>query len=241
MQKNFIVVGALFLSIATTGVHGQSVVGGIQGKGLDMQTAPNGYVTGLPLAPLAREGNYYLFDEWSTGTIYLESVKIENHYFKYDIKLNQMEIKLGNEVKVLDGRRVKQFDLVTAEGSKTFINAAEFKLNGTPLIGFFNVIADGTWKVLSKTDTKIQKSTYVSSLDAGDRKEKIVKDVRYFIAQDSNLIDPKKIKKKTVHDIFKNQPENVRQQIIDSNFNTKSIVGLTSLVSLLNSSASAAN
>ena len=180
------------------GVAAQNTVGGITGKGLDMQTSPNGYVTALPMAPSETVGSHYLLEDWSVGTLYLSNIKIENYPIRYNVYLNEFEIKTNSEIKVLKGKEVSRFELQTPQGPKVFIDARPYTLDTTPLTGFLELVSDGHWKVFIHTQTKLIKSAYVASLDAGDKNDRITKTNTYYLSNGTELIDTKKIKKKSL-------------------------------------------
>jgi hypothetical protein len=228
----------LFILLFKFNSNAQNVVGDIPGKGLDIQTNPQGFVSQLPPAPAEIQGNYYLTDEWSLGTIYLDKIKLENYYIRYDIKLNQFELKAGNSIKVLDGKRVKNFSIQNIAKAITdeYINAKDFTLNNVALTGFLKIITDGRWKLLSRTETKFIKSGYVSALDAGEKNDQITKTEKFYVANGSVLIDAKMLKKKNYQELFSKESEETQKSIASSNFNTKNVLDLSRLVNLLNAS-----
>lgn len=235
-MKTNVISAAVLASVFSFSVCAQ-IVGNNNAAGLDMQTVSGGFVTQLPQAPPEVKGSYYLTDEWRRGTIYVQDMALKDYYFKYDIRHNQFEIKTGNEIKILSGQRVLKFeqDDNTNAGVQLFVNAKPYKLEGSPVNGFFQLIVEGEWDLLSKTEVTLVQGGYVAALDAGERDARITRTEKYYLADsDGNLILAQTIKKKNIPEIFHNESQEVQQQLVAANLNSKKLLDLTNMVSILN-------
>ncbi|QHT65985.1 hypothetical protein GXP67_04525 [Rhodocytophaga rosea] len=142
--------------------------------------------------PEATQGTYYIDTEWHTGNIYLKSGDtLRNYPLKYDIDKNLIEINTPQNVKVLHGDKAVAFEWNTGTSTATFINGEYYKVDGTRLVGFFQVLVVGNFQLLSKTMLEVKKADYNVALDVGSRADKILKKERLFIARDKQLYEIK--------------------------------------------------
>ncbi len=135
--------------------------------------------------PATVKGDYYLNDDWYTGTITLKTGQtIKAYPLKYDIENDFIEIKTKEEIKILKGERITSYQWYNPSENRPvqYIKAHGYTLDGTPLLGFFKVLVDDTLKLFSKTETRIKKASYVEGLDMGDRSDKIIKHEKFYLA-----------------------------------------------------------
>jgi hypothetical protein len=144
------------------------------------------------------KGDYYLNPHWQDGFITLKTGQTFQKYpLKYDIENDMLEIKASNEVKILRGERVASFTwLETDRQQETqYINSHEYKLEGTPLIGFFELVVDGQVQLLCKTIAVVKDPTYVEGFDVGKRYSEITKKEVYYLSDESKVLTEIKSKK----------------------------------------------
>jgi hypothetical protein len=123
-----------------------------------------------------------------------------------------LEIKASHEVKILRGERVASFTWQNASSQNEvhYINSHAYKLNGTPLIGFFEVVVDGQVQLLSKVKAAVKDPTYVEGLDVGKRYSEIIKKEVFYFSDKSKVL--KEIKsKKDVWEYAGDQEDEVKQ------------------------------
>ncbi|MGI9544529.1 MAG: hypothetical protein ACR2MX_14810 [Cyclobacteriaceae bacterium] len=152
----------------------------------------NQLLIGRKLPPSGVKGNYFLQDHWAAGDIVLHyGPVLENYPLRYDIENDILEIKLEKEgqVKILKGEKVSKFLLHELAQTREFINASEYKFQGTVHIGFFEIIQDGNTQLFSKTFAKVKPPTYVEGLDVGERDHKIIKHEKIYIARDGEAFE----------------------------------------------------
>jgi len=119
----------------------------VPGQNLSAASRRNIYTTdlmnGLPIArPVSGiEGDPYLNAQWRRASVILYDVEdaIDKYKVQYNIHFDELAFNLPTGIKAIDGSRVKSFTF-TGDTTGTFINAAEYKLDGTPLRGFFEVL-----------------------------------------------------------------------------------------------------
>ena len=120
---------------------------------------------GIPLPEGKVIGDTYLDVQWKAASILLydKNKLIEGFPVRYDIHLNELEIKAKNGVKVLKGDKVKSFvwmDSLT-NSPVYFVNAKEFQNeDNVTLSGFFQVLTDGALPLFKKTRVSFKKADY---------------------------------------------------------------------------------
>lgn len=190
MKRNIIIFTLLLQHFASIA---QSVVGNVPGKGMDIQSGPGGFVSQLPPAPSEPKGDVYMNSDWSVADLTLyNDTELKDLRVRLDLSKNEFEINHDGKVKVLEGTRVKNFSLLSAQTGKreTFQNAKTFKVDGVPIIGFLRAVdATDQMQLVGKTDLKLIQAAYVAALDAGTKKDKLVKRETYFFAKNSNLYE----------------------------------------------------
>jgi len=160
----------------------------------------NEMLYGIPLAPGTVVGDNYLSTNFSTSAIllYKDDDLITGYPMRYDIVANQLDIKFSGQIKVLEGNAVKSFLMIdsTQSDRSYFINAREYKLDGTPLTGFFEVLADGKAPLFKKVRVVIKKADYNEALAIGTRDDKILKQPEYYIGASSVVTELSSSKRK---------------------------------------------
>ena len=149
---------------------------------------------GIPLEAGSVRGDAYLSPEWKRTTFLLYKVEkmVEGYAARYEISQDEFEIKTTAGIKVLDGRRVKSFVWVDS-ASKTphyFINGQDLPaLGGSPLTGFYEVLAEGPLTLLAKAEVVVRKPTYNVQLDMGDPDMRISKKTAFFFLEGNSLTE----------------------------------------------------
>ena len=160
----------------------------------------NEMMYGIPLPPGKVIGDTYLYPQWKRSAILLYDGNklLEGFPIRYDIKADDLDVKSKNGVKVLAGKNVKSFiwvDSLLAEPTY-FINAKEYKLNGVPLSGFFEVLVDGKAPLFKKMLVTVKKADYNVQLSIGSRDDKILKNPEYYYSTGDEVIESPSSNKK---------------------------------------------
>ncbi len=140
---------------------------------------------GIPLEPGRVLGTTYLTDEWNRTTIMLYDTErlIEGYNTRYEIYLNQIEIKTTEDIKVLDGQRVRSFVWVdnVSQSAHYFVNARDYEVeDDSQVTGFFEVLSEGPVTLLSRTTIYVKEPTYNVAFDMGNRDTKVVKKAIFY-------------------------------------------------------------
>ena len=149
----------------------------------------NEVLYGIPMPPGKVVGDGYLNKNWMISSIllYQDDKLLEGYPVRYDIMLDELEVKGKSGVKVLEGPKVKSFSLVDSISGrpKFYVNAMEYKMeDNTPLVGFFEVLADGTLPLFGKPTVAVKRANYSVHFDVGTRDDQILKSYDYYTSHD---------------------------------------------------------
>ncbi len=160
----------------------------------------NEMIYGIPLPPGKVIGDTYLSTSFRQAAIllYKDNKLLEGYPIRYDIQSDELDVKTSKGIKVLEGRNIKSFLWVDSAHLDPvyFVNAKEYKLGGTPLTGFFEVLVDGKAPLFKKTNLALKKANYNEALSVGSRDDKILKQSEFYIGQSGRVIELPSTKKK---------------------------------------------
>lgn len=194
-QALFVAFSGLF----STGLYGQWAIPPVMRaeNTLDRLSDKDGLgqgdlLYGLPIPPGSVIGDTYLDTKWNGATVLLyETDKvIEGYFVKYDIKGLSLELKAKNGIKLLDIKKVKSMvwlDSVT-NMPRYFVNAKEYKEEGTPLTGLLEVVVDGQMPLFKKTYLWEKEPNYVVAFDVGSRDKKIYKKDAFYYGKGAEVV-----------------------------------------------------
>jgi hypothetical protein len=156
------------------------------------------------------EGSCYYSENWFKGSIKLFSgEEIQSYPLKYDMKMNQIDIKVNNTVKVVSIGAVKEVIWMTDKGKSELLrNVSEY--DGISGYGFFSVITEGKFSLLKKTELMVMESNYNAAMDVGSKNKRYVKKSKYYIQHNTKLTEVK-AKKKKILKKFKEKSEQVEE------------------------------
>lgn len=192
-------------------------------------------------------GTTFLTEDWNEGTLFLTlNRKLEQQKFQFDIEYTQFLLHDGKGVanmadaRIINGVNVLAFTFNDKIGRpRHFINSmnAGYNVNGTPLLGFVEVLAEGNKAVLlSKIETTLQRANYNVALAAGSKQDKIIKTTSYYFKQpeDKSLHSVAKSTKANLAFFAKHQDE-VKQYAKKNGLKFKNERDLVKIVSYYNS------
>jgi hypothetical protein len=130
---------------------------------------------------------------------------------RYDLYNNEIEVKTTAGVRVLANGLVKSYRSYIKGDSVLFVNAENYSFDGTKLIGFLKVLADGKVQLLEMYKLEIIKPTYNASLEVGDRNTHLKTDASLLYSKDGELFKVKG--KKEVLALFAPQKEKMNAYI----------------------------
>lgn len=196
----FLIVTAVAFSTAAQTVVPQNVRATNTLDGIINNGVGGGEILyGIPLEPGKIIGDAYLDTAWNVGSIhvYKNDIVVAPLSLRYDVQANEINIQVGNEVKVIPGNRVKIFRWTKAGGSPAyFVNAQDYKKKGVPLSGFFKVVSEGKLTLVAHPTVVIKKADYNMQLSTGSRDDKIIKKVKLFILQGTDVVEAPSSRKK---------------------------------------------
>jgi hypothetical protein len=158
---------------------------------------------GIPLPEGKVLGDTYLDTLWRNANILLYDKEklIEGYPVRYDIYLDELEIKGKNGIKVLTGNKIKSFvwmDYFT-NSPVYFINGKAFRNESdVPFTGFLQVLSEGPVPLLKRTYIDIKKADYNIALNVGSRDDKILKKNKFYALMNDKVIELPGSRKKFV-------------------------------------------
>ena len=194
---------------------------------------------GFPLPEGKIIGDTYLETQWNAASILLydKDKLIEGFPVRYDIYLNELEIKARNGIKVLKGEKVKSFvwmDSLT-NSPVYFVNAKEFQnADNVTLTGFFQVLTDGSLPLFKKTKVDVKKAHYNVQLNVGSLDDKILKKDELYVGKGHQVIEVPSSKKKLLP-LFGDKSEDIEKFIKENALTTSKEYHLTSIFKYYNS------
>ncbi len=197
-------------------------------------------VYGIPPEPKRLIGNFYLDNKWNKASILLYKNReiVEGYFVRYNISTNIFEVRPedSEEVSTIPGLRVQNIVWIDSEHRvpRYFVNGMDFKEDGSPILGFFEVLVDGEKPLLRRTKATIKESNYNQALMIGDRDDQILKRNTYYYIQDSEIIEIPK-KKKKFFALFGGKSEEIKKFAGDNRVNLKDPSGMFVLFSQYNS------
>ncbi len=203
----------------------------------------NDVLYGVPLPPGRVVGDVYYDKKWNIARVMLSNNDqiIEGIRVRYDLAESAIELKGKQSVKVLDVSKIKSvvwIDSLT-QAKRYFVNGNQYQLEGVPLLGLLEVLADGRFPLLKRTMIVIKKATYNAAVDAGSRDTKIIKESTCYFVNGNDLRPAKS--KKTLLAAFGEHADDMEKYIKVNKLNLNSERGLTLLFAYYNSKIESAN
>jgi hypothetical protein len=170
-------------------------------------------IYGIPPEPKQLQGNFYLDTKWNKASIllYKNEELIEGYFVRYNINSNNLELRSENadDATTIPGLRVRNMVWIDSEHGvpRYFVNGMDFKDEGSPIAGFFEVLVDGKMPLVRRTIASIKESNYNEALMVGDRNDRVVKRYVYYYVEGKNVIEIPSKKKKLFPIFGENQSE----------------------------------
>lgn len=158
-------------------------------------------VYGIPPEPKRVEGNFYLDNKWNLASIllYRDMEVLEGFRVRYNINANQFELMEPEKMLVSTIQGIRVQNIVWMDSSykvpRYFVNGMDFKEDGVPISGFFEVLVEGQLPLMRRTFAIFKESNYNTALMVGNRNDQIVKRNKYYYLKGKDLfLIPKKRK-----------------------------------------------
>jgi hypothetical protein len=197
-------------------------------------------IYGIPPEPKKLQGNFYLDTKWNKASIllYKNEELIEGYFVRYNINSNNFELRSENsdDASTIPGLRVRNIVWIDSEHGvpRYFINGMDFKDEGSPIAGFFEVLVDGKMPLVRRTIASIRESNYNQALMVGEPDDRVVKRYVYYYIEGKNVIEIPS-KKKKLFPIFGESQAEMEDFAETNNLNLKEASSLFSLFTQYNS------
>ncbi|MBK6263465.1 hypothetical protein JKA74_00345 [Marivirga sp. S37H4] len=185
-MKNLLVV-LLILIIVVSKSYAQSTVGGIAGKGMDMQTVPAGFVSQIDLADYSTEGSVYLFDDWKYGVLYFTN----NQEFKCNLNVNletsSVEVLVDKSIKVASPKYLTKIVVFNHLDTSDYVYET-LMIDEKKIETYISPLFEGeNFSVYKQFGVQLKESNYVPALDMGSKKDKYISDNHLLIKGGDNF------------------------------------------------------
>jgi len=161
------------------------------------------------------EGSFFINDYWLVGSALLyDGRAFSNNPLKYNLRDDYLVILDNNEVsRVLRFDKIKNFEWFDIELKKNafFINCFEFDSEGTPLIGFAEVLVEGEIDLLLYRKLNLVKGNYSITHDAGQLNDEYKIDELHYLNIENKLYLGQK--KKTILPLLENKRTEVEKYV----------------------------
>jgi len=189
---------------------------------LIFQPYADGMIETKSLPPATIEGNFYIEDSWQVGDIMLKDRQtLTQTPLKYDLEHNVMEIYTKQGVKILYSDKINQFSWVNTSGlTQRYVNTDRFSAEDIVLSGFFEIITEGKFTLVSKNNIEYIEPNYSEMHDAGNINGRYVHSVKlYYI--DNNEVYKVPRSKKAFLKIFGSQASEISSFIKEEKYGHK--------------------
>ncbi|WP_111669870.1 carboxypeptidase-like regulatory domain-containing protein [Algoriphagus litoralis] len=197
-------------------------------------------IYGIPPEPKKLEGNFYLDNKWNVASIllYREQTVLEGFRVRYNINSNLFELMEpeNNLVTTMPGLRIQ--NIVWMDSSykvpRYFVNGMDFKEEGTPISGFFEVLVEGELPLMRRTLAIFKESNYNTALMVGNRNDQIIKRNVYYYLKGKDLIAVPK-KRKELYLIFGDKAAEMQEFVEENEMDLKKNGSIFQLFTYYNS------
>lgn len=181
---------------------------------------------GIPPEPKKLEGNFYLDNKWNVASIllYRDQTVLEGFRVRYNINSNMFELMEpeNNLVTTMPGLRIQ--NIVWMDSSykvpRYFVNGMDFKEDGVPISGFFEVLVEGELPLMRRTLAIFKESNYNTALMVGNRNDQIIKRNVYYYLKGKDLYEVPK-KRKDLYLIFGEKAEEMEAFVEENEIDLK--------------------
>lgn len=169
----------------------------------------------------SRVEGVYIDTAWTlTSVTTQKDDKLQNVLARYELRSNQLELRLPSGINVMDVRHIKSY-ITTDRSARThnFINAKDFVEAGSPLGTVVEVLKIGKLSLYKKYGYYIKKPDYNPALQVGSKDEQLFIENALYYTTDKTLIELPSKKKKLLL-IFGDKSAQVKDYIEKNNLST---------------------
>lgn len=197
-------------------------------------------IYGIPMEPKRVEGNTYLDLKWNLSTIllYREQEILEGYRTRYNILSNQFELMEPEtfQISTMAGFRIQNIVLMDSSYNvpRFFVNGMDFKEEGVPISGFFEVLVEGQMPLMRRTMAIFKESNYNTALMIGNRNDQFIKRNIYYYLVGINLTEMPS-KRKKLFAIFGDKAQMMEEFALQNSLNIREASAIFQLFTHYNS------
>jgi hypothetical protein len=199
---------------------------------------PGGIIETINLEPVkAVEGSFYINNNWSVGNVLFYNGNVINGMpLKYNLRDEMLILLDQNQItRVMRDDQIEKFNWFDIEKNKSihFINCLDYKLEGTPMVGFMEVLSEGKTDLLLYRELTVREGYYSVTHDAGSKNDEYqVKEILY-LASDNILFEVKN--KKTLLPYFGEYSDDIKDYVKTNALRIKNKDDLSRIIDHYNS------
>ncbi len=178
-------------------------------------------IYGIPPEPKKLVGDSYIDKKWNAASIllYRDQEMLEGFRARYNVISNMFELMEpeNNLVSIMPGLRIQNIVWVdsTYKVPRYFVNGMDFKEEGAPISGFFEVLVDGELPLMRRTKVILKESNYNQALMVGERNDQLVKRNYYYFLKEKDVFEVPK-KRKKFYELFGDDAEKMEGFVNDN-------------------------
>lgn len=137
-------------------------------------------------------GDPYWDNHWGKSSLllYKDDELVEGYITRYDIYKDEFEFKLSNDIRVMNGSKVKNIVWIDSLTNKTryLVNGKEYKEEGISLTGFLEILVDDEVALFKRLKIEVLKPDFNPALNVGSKDTRILKKESYYFNSGESLI-----------------------------------------------------
>jgi hypothetical protein len=149
-------------------------------------------------------GDTYWDGHWGKSSLllYKNDQLIEGYITRYDIYKDEFDFKLQDDIRVLNGSKVKNIVWIDSVTNKTrfLVNAREYTEDNVPMVGFLEILVDEEVALFKRIRIEVLKPDFSPALNVGSKDVRILKKEVFYYNNGNQLIRIKS--KKSLETLF---------------------------------------
>ncbi len=182
------------------------------------------------------EGSFFINEYWSVGDVLLYNGKaISGMPMKYNLRDEMLLLLDANKIsRVLRDDEIEKFEWFDSEQKQNvlFVNCMNYKLENVPMVGFFEVVAEGEVELLLFRTLILDEGYYSVTHDAGQLNDEYVIKESLYLSREHALHEVKG--KKELYNYFGEHADEVKKFVKNNNLRLKKPVELARVIDYYN-------
>lgn len=189
-----------FMLLAAVDSSAQSVLGGAQASGMDMNTGPYGTIKSFGFPEKVTTGSKYLYKNWKLGTLEVDAGVVKEYGMNIDLQNGYLEINTDVGIRAVPMKAVKTLTMghANTRDLQTFVSTQKYGGTQVGVAGLFEVLVqnDTETTLLKYNFVEVKQGSYNATLDMGNNEIKYMIKEKYFMSKNGKLIEVSPNKKK---------------------------------------------